>query len=132
MAIVDAAVAVISIWAGSGSIYEKIAGSVVAVVATAASIATIEANKPQPPALWTGTANPIGEAGTFIVGDQGPEMVSLPRGSTVRNNRDTMELVGGQQQGMTATIQVMLDRQMIGQSTVDLINNGLIVVEAFA
>jgi tape measure domain-containing protein len=130
MAIVDAAVAVIKIWAGDGSVVQKVVDTAATVVVTAAELAVINANKPRAPQLWTGTTNPIRNAGQFIVGDQGPELVTLPQGSTVKNNRDTMEMVQSNGGIMRSTIVVNLDRQTIAQSTVDLINNGQVYLEA--
>lgn len=131
MAIVDAAVAVIKVWTSDDDTITKIVNSVLVVAATAAELSTIEANKPQAPALFTGTTNPIAETGRRIVADQGMELV-LPKGTSVLNNRETMNTLENMGGGgtMRTTLQINIGNQ-IAEYTVDLINNGLLVVEAF-
>jgi hypothetical protein len=127
IAVADAAKAIITGYAQLG----PIGGSIAAVptgIATAAQIAAINASKPQPPKLFTGSTNPL-KAGEYIVGDQGPEMVRLPQGSQVLNNRDTMNEIGGRGQNVMTTIQVMIDSVLMAEKTVNVINNGLVRLE---
>lgn len=128
MAIAQAAQAIVVGFAQLGPIGGAIAAAVTAGI-TAAQISIMANNAPKPPALWTGTTNPIGEAGSYLVGDQGPEIVNLPKGATVMNNRDTMNELGGQKGPIRATIQMIMDGRTIAENTVDLINNGLVRLE---
>lgn len=48
---------------------------------------------PRIPKLAKGTNNAKG--GTTLVGEEGPELVNLPKGSQVKSNRETRKLLGG-------------------------------------
>ncbi len=130
MAVVNAAAAIINAWT-TGGWEENLVETVAIAAVTVGEIATIAANRPQPPALFTGTTNPLKEAGVNIVGDQGAELV-LPKGSTVLNNRDTLNALGGGGGSMRSQIMIYLNGQMIGDTVADLINNGQVRIEAFA
>lgn len=129
-AISNAAQAITNIWSAHGA-NPILAGVLTGIsgAATAAQIATIATQKPVAPKLWTGTTNPIAETGAYIVGDQGPELVTLPRGAEVLNNRETMGAISGAGGAMRATIQVVMDSMIVAQKTADVFNNGLVRLE---
>jgi hypothetical protein len=45
------------------------------------------------------------------------------------NNRDTMDALGGNGGGVTATIQVIMDSIMVAEKTANVFNNGLVRLE---
>jgi hypothetical protein len=54
--------------------------------------------------------------GAFIVGERGPELVTLPAGALVRPTPDTASVGGRGGGGLTITVPVMLDRKVLAQA----------------
>lgn len=98
----SAATAIMSAWAayaGIPFVGAGIAGALTGVIAgvSAAQIAIIASQKYQMPAYASGTDYHKG--GMALVGEEGAEIVNLPRGSSVMNNSDTLDYLDNQ--GMT-------------------------------
>jgi hypothetical protein len=125
MGIAEAARATISSMTGLAFPFNIVAAGSTGA-AGALQVGAIAASKPAPPKLWTGTANPV-TGGSYIVGDQGPEMVNLPTGSTVANNRDTMAALAQPAQSML--VQLIVDGRKFAENTVNYINNGTVRLE---
>lgn len=87
-ALINVAVGVTQAYA-QGGVLGFITGAAVAA-AGAAQIAVIEANLSK---FATGTINAPG--GRVLVGERGPELVDIPRGSTIHNNTATQRMMGG-------------------------------------
>ena len=66
--------------------------------------------------------------GLSLVGEKGPELVNLPRGSQVKTAEETSRMMGSS----NATIELYLDSKIIAESTVKLIDNGRVRLRSLA
>ena len=101
MALVNAAQAIIMGFAQLGPIGGAIA-AVATGIATGLQIDTMSKNKPTPPAFAKGTD--FAPGGMALVGEQGPELVNLPRGSQVFTASETRDMMRGGRGGMSVTV----------------------------
>jgi tape measure domain-containing protein len=84
-----------------GPVAGGIAAGVIAA-STGIAIATIASNPPQMAAFAAGTD--FAPGGMALVGEQGPELVNLPRGSQVFTNNETQDIMRRGGQGMQVTV----------------------------
>jgi uncharacterized membrane protein YeaQ/YmgE (transglycosylase-associated protein family) len=58
----------------------------------------------------------VGTPGSFVVGERGPELVSLPAGALIRPTPDTASVAAGHGRDLVIHTQVILDRKAVAQA----------------